>query len=59
MLVLFKGQLTLGDICTFPYKRLNELKEARENRLLEEQKEMDKLQAEQERQQIRNTIMQN
>lgn len=59
MLLLFKGQLTLEDICTFPYKRLNELKIARETRLLEEQKEIDKMQQEQERQQIRNTIMQN
>lgn len=59
MLLLFKGQLTLEDICTFSYKRLNELKIARETRLLEEQKEIDKMQQEQERQQIRNTIMQN
>ena len=51
--------MTLEDICTFPYKRLNELKIARETRLLEEQKEIDKMQQEQERQQIRNTIMQN
>lgn len=59
MLLLFKGQLSLEDIMSFPYKRLCELKESREHRMLEEQEEIEKMQVEQERQQIRNTIMQN
>lgn len=59
MLLLFKGQLSLEDIMTFPYKRLCELKESREHRMLEEQEEIEKMQQEQSRQQIRDDILRN
>lgn len=59
MLLLFKGQLSLQDILWgLPYKRLYELKDRREARLLEEQKELDNMKVEQERKNIRKTILQ-
>lgn len=59
MLLLFKGQLSLQDILWgLPYKRLYELKDSREARLLEEQKELDNMKVEQERKNIRKTILQ-
>ena len=59
MLLLFKGQLSLQDILWgLPYKRLYELKDCREARLLEEQKELDNMKVEQERKNIRKTILQ-
>lgn len=59
MLLLFKGQLSLQDILWgMPYKRLFEIKEAREQRLMEEEKEIEKMQKNQERADARNAILQ-
>jgi hypothetical protein len=58
MLLLFKGQLSLHDIMWgMPYKRLFELKDERQNRLLEEQKELDNMYKEQRNEEVRNSIL--
>lgn len=58
MLMLFKGQLSLHDIMWgMPYKRLFELKDERQNRLLEEQQEIDKMADEQKRAEARSKIL--
>lgn len=57
-LALFKGELTLDDILNkLPKKRLYELREARINRLIEEQKQMENEEKERERAAARNQIM--
>ena len=56
--MLFKGQLSLHDIMWgLPYKRLYELKDERQNRLLEEQEEIDKMAEEQKRAETRSRIL--
>ena len=58
MLSMFKGELTLQDIMwNLPKKRLYELKESRKQALIEEQQELDKIKADQNRMNIRNTIL--
>ena len=56
--MLFKGQLSLHDIMWgLPYKRLYELKDERQNRLLEEQEEINKMTEEQKRAETRSRIL--
>lgn len=58
MLSLFKGELTLEDIMWhLPKKRLFELREARKKALKEEQEELQRMQNNQERMNIRNKII--
>ena len=58
MLSMFKGELTLQDIMwNLPKKRLYELRESRKQALIEEQQELDKIKADQNRMNIRNTIL--
>lgn len=58
MLSLFKGELTLEDIMWhLPKKRLYELREARRKALKEEQDELERMQNERSRSNIRNTIL--
>lgn len=58
MLQLFKGELSLEDIMwNLPKKRLYELREARRQALIEEKKELDRMQQEEERNNIRNRIL--
>lgn len=55
---MFKGELTLQDIMwNLPKKRLYELRESRKQALIEEQQELDKIKADQNRMNIRNTIL--
>lgn len=58
MLSLFKGELTLEDIMWhLPKKRLYELREMRKEALKEEQEELERMQAERNRSNIRNKIL--
>lgn len=58
MLSLFKGELTLEDIMWhLPKKRLYELREARRKALKEEQDELERMQNERDRSNIRNKIL--
>lgn len=58
MLSMFKGELTLEDIMWhLPKKRLYELRDARKKALIEEQKELDAMRKEQDRANIRQTIL--
>ena len=55
---MFKGELTLEDIMWhLPKKRLYELRDARKKALIEEQKELDAMRKEQDRANIRQTIL--
>jgi len=55
---LFKGELSIDDIVGMEFKKLYAIKEARENRLIEEAKKMEKETAEAERRNISQRIMQ-
>lgn len=58
MLALFKGELTLNDILWgLPYKRLYELKETRERKLINENKELERMTHEKQSNAIRNEIL--
>lgn len=58
MLSLFKGELTLEDIMWhLPKKRLYELREMRKEALKEEQEELERMQADRNRTNIRNKIL--
>lgn len=58
MLSLFKGELTLEDIMwNLPKKRLYELREERRKALKEEQDELERMQNERDRSNIRNKIL--
>lgn len=58
MLALFKGELTLSDILWgLPYKRLYELKETRERKLINENKELERMTQEKQSNAIRNEIL--
>ena len=58
MLSMFKGELTLEDIMWhLPKKRLYELREARRKALKEEQDELERMQNERDRSNIRNKIL--
>lgn len=58
MLSLFKGELTLEDIMWhLPKKRLYELREMRKEALKEEQEELERMQADRDRTNIRNKIL--
>ena len=58
MLSLFKGELTLEDIMWhLPKKRLYELRDARRKALKEEQDELERMQNERDRSNIRNKIL--
>ena len=58
MLALFKGELALNDILWgLPYKRLYELKESRERKLIKENKELERLAQEKQSNNIRNEIL--
>jgi len=58
MLALFKGELSLDDILYgMPKKRLFELRDIRYNRLVDEVKSQERMMAENERQNIRNSIL--
>lgn len=58
MLSLFKGELTLEDIMWhLPKKRLFELREMRKQALREEQEEIERMQKDRQRSNIRNTIL--
>lgn len=58
MLSLFKGELTLEDIMWhLPKKRLYELREMRKEALKEEQEEIERMQSERNRSNIRNKIL--
>lgn len=58
MLSLFKGELTLEDIMWhLPKKRLFELREMRKQALKEEQEEIERMQKDRQRSNIRNTIL--
>lgn len=55
---MFKGELTLHDVMWgLPKKRLYELRDVRRKKLLEEQKEMDRITAAQQSESIRNQIL--
>ena len=57
-LTLFKGELSLEDILhNLPTKRLIELRDARVNRLVEEQKQMMKEQNEMQRKALHDEIL--
>lgn len=55
---MFKGELSIHDIVDMEFKKLFAIKEARENRLIEETKKMEKESAEAERRNISKRIMQ-
>ena len=58
MLSMFKGELTLEDIMWhLPKKRLYELRDARRKALKEEQDELERMQNERDRENIRNKIL--
>jgi hypothetical protein len=58
MLTAFKGELSLDDILwNLPKKRLLELREARKERLLEEQKEMEQMEATENSNRVRQQIL--
>ena len=58
MLSLFKGELTLEDIMWhLPKKRLYELREMRKEALREEQEELERMQSERNRSNIRSKIL--
>lgn len=58
MLSMFKGELTLEDIMWhLPKKRLYELRDARRKALKEEQDELERMQNERDRSNIRNKIL--
>lgn len=58
MLSLFKGELTLEDIMWhLPKKRLYELRDTRRKALKEEQDELERMQNEKDRSNIRNRIL--
>lgn len=58
MLTLFKGQLSLNDILhNLPYKILSELRDRRQDALLKEQKELEAINEENERNRIRESIL--
>lgn len=58
MLSLFKGELQLEDIMwNLPKKRLYELRDARRKALKEEQDELERMQNERDRSNIRNKIL--
>lgn len=58
MLSLFKGELTLEDIMwNLPKKRLYELRDTRRKALKEEQDELERMQNEKDRSNIRNRIL--
>ena len=58
MLSMFKGELTLEDIMWhLPKKGLYELREARRKALKEEQDELERMQNERDRSNIRNKIL--
>jgi len=55
---LFKGELSLDDILyRLPYKRLYELKESRQEKLIKESKELEAMEKEHESENIRNRIL--
>lgn len=55
---MFKGELTLEDIMWhLPKKRLYELRDARRKALKEEQDELERMQNERDRSNIRNKIL--
>lgn len=56
-LALFKGELSLTDILTLPFRRLLELRTARIDRLIEERKSEEEKMKDQQQQQIRNRIL--
>ena len=57
-LSLFKGQLSLHDIMYgLPMKRLLELRETRKEELIEQQKELEKMQSEKQSNDIRQSIL--
>lgn len=58
MLSLFKGELSMTDILEMPYKRLLDLRSARERALIEERKQIDAQRVEAERQSARQRILQ-
>lgn len=57
MLTMFKGELTLDDIMSMPKKMLNNLKEARLERLEAEEKYADELRRNNERESIQKQIL--
>ena len=58
MLTLFKGQLSLNDILhNLPYKILSELRDRRQDALLKEQKELEAINEDNERNRIRESIL--
>lgn len=58
MLTLFRGQLSLHEILWgLPYKRLYELKESRERKLIEENKDLERIAQEKQSNAIRNEIL--
>ena len=58
MLTLFRGQLSLQEILWgLPYKRLYELKESRERKLIEENKDLERMAQEKQSTAIRNEIL--
>jgi hypothetical protein len=58
MLTAFKGELSLDDILwNLPKKRLLELREARKERLLAEQKEMEQMEATENSNRVRQQIL--
>ena len=58
MLSLFKGELSLYDIMyRLPYKRLYDLKESRQNKLIKESKEIEAMERQSESDDIRNRIL--
>lgn len=56
-MTLFKGQLSLSDIMGLPFKVYDALRDARCEALKEEQREMEKMAKEQEKAQIRESIL--
>lgn len=58
MITLFKGQLSLDDILNkLPYKILSELRDRRQDALLREQKELEAMNEEAEKNKIRESIL--
>lgn len=57
-MALFKGELTLNEILyQFPYKRLMELVQTRQDRLIEEEKSFKEAQEQMDRDQARQSII--
>nr|DAO64128.1 MAG TPA: hypothetical protein [Caudoviricetes sp.] len=56
-MAIFKGEITLSDIMTYPWKFITTLRDIRIEQLKDEQKEMEKMTRDSESSSIRNQIL--